>query len=208
MIRDPTVKRADGNPECFGNFSAEHYMCNNKCYKFLSCKSETEEDDKRREGKQFKNNNGVPLCFGELYSPLSPECQDYCNDAHDCETTSEDNEKRRRISTSSGAIRSERLSILRDGPQRQPQPQQVFTQQPTQFNFSVDERTQQYVKQKYGVGLKIDPTVPGQFEGEEWYERFFKEVLKYSGYYALQLLGLVIMNSRWAPKKPGQEEQE
>lgn len=196
MIRDPIKKRADGNPECFGAYLEGHFTCENKCVKVHSCRSITGEDDKRREGKQFRGQNGIPLCFGELYSPLSDECQETCEDAHDCQTATDDNDRARRINaTTPTGIRSDRLHMYREIP-RQPQPQpQVATYQ-SQY---VDERTQQYIKQKYGVGLKADPTIIGQFEGEPWYERFFKEVAKNSAYHALQLLAYAVSTVRWAP---------
>jgi len=218
MIRDPNFKQSDNiTPVCFGNYQEDHTICANKCHKVLSCKSFTDEDDKRREGKEFKNSNGVPLCFGELYSSISVECQEECIDVSDCFiTTEENNVNKPKISAT--AKRSDKLHMFQSFPRTQPPPPLQYNSSPssyytssnsysqTQSPYYVDERMHNYTKEKYGVGLRYDPIIPGQFEGEPWYERFFKEIAKYTAYYALKLLGDVVVNSRWAPTVEGQKE--
>lgn len=207
MIRDPKFKQEDNEtPVCFGNYLDTHTTCTTQCHKVLSCKIFSDEDDKRREGKEFKNSNGVPLCFGELYSSVSLECQEECPDVADCFITIEENSVNK-PKISATAKRSEKLHMFQNFPKPSQPPlytSQYYTTpsttyQQTQSPYYVDERMHTYTKEKYGVGLKYDPVIPGQFEGEPWYERFFKEIAKYTAYYALKLLGDVVVNSRWAP---------
>lgn len=204
MIRDPNTKREDGNPKCFSHYEEGHFVCENKCNKALSCRMETAEEEQRREGKTLKDASGRPVCFGKIYSPLSTECNFLCNVAYDCAEETETNERKRTaLKTSPYAKRSELLTMYQPSPysyNNRPQTPGIFQQPQTGvYQYQVDDRTNAYLRQKHGVGLKIDPTVPGQFEGEAWYERFLKEVFKYAGVYALQLLALAVSQSRWAP---------
>lgn len=207
-IKDPHNKGPDGNPACFGQYEENNYICDERCFKTLTCKLESSEEDLRREGKLFRDNIGRPTCFGKLYSFTSTECTHLCNESRECSKITDDSEflSRGLPPTSSTAYRSEGLKVFNQPTQytygyRSPYSQQSNTmfQPPSINNYQIDERTNAYIKSKYGVPLKLDPTVPGQFEGEPWYERFFKEVIKYAGSYAFQLLSHIVIGSRWAP---------
>lgn len=207
LIRDPNLKRADGNPKCFGNYQEGHYTCDHACFKPLMCKVETDDEEPRREGKQFRGLDGRPTCFAKLYDSLSEECGN-CGHVRECSEIFETNVTH--TTRSSTAIKSEGLKVFNQPPNpyanygyrsSTPSYYQPPIQQPNPHiqSYPVDEKLNAYMRAKYGVPLQVDPTIPGQFEGEAWYERFFKEVLKYAGYYSLQLLSHVLMNTRWAP---------
>jgi hypothetical protein len=217
-IKNPLKTRRDGKPECFGGYEEDNRICTVECPNPVMCYVETKDEDKRVDSRGFKNAEGRRLCFGELYSSTSYECNNACDDAYDCEKMVEFKAGRynpsytpSRIGTNTvpstsyqspfsrypsttvqqstptgTGIRSDALNIL--------QPKMI---QQTRL----DEQTKRYVENKYGVPLHPDPVIPGQFEGEEWYIRFIKEVVKYAGYYALQLLSNVLISSWWAPKK-------
>jgi len=226
VIRNPQdIDLETGGPKCYGNYSDESQLCTHHCGYALSCSNETDNEEKRKENRDLRGPEGKRLCFGHLYSDFSDECQNHCRQSFDCADVMMNDELRdfksnspfapkTSIPTTLTGIRSSSLNVIQQKPPVPPMPfypqQQTYTSpfanspytsttQTYQNTGYVDEKTQAYIKAKYGVGLKPDPTVPGQFDGEEWYVRFFKEVFKYAGYYALQLLGHILINNRWAP---------
>ena len=226
VTRNPQdINPRTGDPKCTGNFSDDSQICTHHCGHALSCSNETDNEEKRRESRDLRTSEGRRLCFGHLYSENSEECQNVCRQSFDCSDVMNNEEfepfkakspfatPKTSIPTTLTGIRSPGLNVLQPKP---PIPMPYYPQTPSYSNpfqsssytsttsqyqnpYYIDEKTQAYLKAKYGVGLKIDPTVPGQFEGEEWYVRFFKEVFKYAGSYALQLLGHILVNNRWAP---------
>lgn len=227
LIRNPhDIDMKTRAPKCFGNYSDDAQVCTHHCSKALNCSNETDDEVKRRDSRDLRGPDGRKVCFGKLYSEFSEECQNHCLQSYDCGDVVLNDElsiyqpewEPRRASmpsTTSTGIRSPSLSVLQNKPPLPPMP--MYQTQPnyvspfssqyssgSQYqnlfaNQNVDDRTQAYLKAKYGIGLKPDPTVPGQFEGEEWYVRFFKEILKYAGYYAFQLLSQILITNRWAP---------
>jgi hypothetical protein len=203
LTRDPKILREDGNPQCLGNYEEEHYVCSNNCHKVMQCKIESNFEEQRREGKLVKDSLGRPLCFSRLFDIQSTECGYLCNSAIECGEASEEERPTRSLTS----ITSPKLNMYNPSSTQYTYPtfnptynSPVPLQSPQLAQYKVDEKTNIYLRHKYGAGLSLDPVVPGQFEGEAWYERFFKEVFKYAGYYALKLLAEIVMNTRWAPK--------
>jgi len=198
-MKNPT-SLVSGRPECFGNYEPDDYVCNQTCSYQMYCAVESRDEEKRVDYRAIKDENGRSKCFGELYSKHSYECNYTCGDAYDCEQMKELKEGRYRLYSPPTAKRSNSLNVIQ--PTR---PSSPWSNQTTNITQSVPQRnidpsTRDYVRRKYGVALDPDPVIPGQFEGEDWWIRLAKEVLKHAGYYALQLLSQVLLNTWWAPK--------
>ncbi len=196
LTRNPN-KLINGKPECFGNYEADHYICDQVCNHNMHCAVETREEEKRVDSGAVRELNGRRKCFGELYSRYSRECNYNCNDAYDCEEMKELKEGQPKMYFPPTARRSSELNVIQN--RQIGYRSNSFENRPNVPSRNIDDSTRVYVKRKYGVGLDPDPIIPGQFEGEEWWVRLFKEVAKYAGHYALQLLSQVLINSWWAP---------
>ncbi len=197
LTKNPN-KLVNGKPECYGNYEPDHYVCDQACNYQVYCAVETREEEKRVDSRAVRELNGKRKCFGELYSSYSQECNYYCNDAYDCQEMKELKEGHTKMYFPPTARRSSELNVIQNN-RPVAYRSNSFENRPNTPARIIDDSTKSYVRKKYGVGLDPDPVIPGQFEGEEWWIRLFKEVAKYAGHYALQLLSQVLINSWWAP---------
>ncbi len=228
-VKNPQeIDKVSDCPTCFGEYDENNSMCTNHCPFSGECSNETELENEHR--NLSKEVDGKPICFGTYFSPIGPSCLFHCKAAKECEAICErdvnQSLERPTIATSlavltgasskvsSTAIRSPSLAVI-DNPYRAattPTYYNGYTTVPAQtMNNNVPglrqpaPLTNEQALALYGVGLHRNPVLPGQFDGEPWYERFGKLFVLNTGESAIRVFSELIITMlrqiHWSPKK-------
>lgn len=190
-------------PECYGEYNEKEKICAEDCPFKDDCETETLIENENR-NFYVKRIDGRPSCFGEYFSPKGPSCVNKCNYKDQCEIVCE-GKAEKLVQLQTGAPRMNVLNDVWNKPTTNPLPNlnnlavTVPQRQPQQY-------TQEQMIKYYGVPLKENPLVPGQFEGESWYSRLGKEFVLHSGSASIKILSelfiTLLSRIRWAPNAP------
>lgn len=209
MRRDFNSIDENGVPNCFGDCEELNEVCL-QCPREIRdrCIDETIDNDKRKptDFDYF----GEPNCLGKYYSEYSKICNEECEYLTVCKKTVTNKPNKVHLPV----INSKPSSNVSDPYKTKVTPfsdskPTYYTTPSTQSNVTVSSVPKQYmsnetIERQYGVKPHPNPIVPGQFEGEEWYERLGKEFVLRTGESAIKVFAelLLTMFSRikWAPK--------
>ena len=195
--RNPEDIGLDGKPRCFSKAHSEYSsLCQEDCSFLPSCKLATEEletwlHEAKRDIEQDKrvhlpvlNNNPIPTIVSPFANTPSPTPQPMQAPNRVPPVQYWDNSnKGYTYPTTTYASTTPQIGITQNRP-----------------NLT----NEQYLAY-YGVLPAANPIIAGQFEGETWYSRLFKEWLLQSCMYAVQAMGQLVIGAigrvRWAPKQ-------
>ena len=205
MERDFKNVDENGVPICFGNCIDDHQVC-------LMCDEDVRDrcsDEKVLEGIRDPDDfttTGQPDCFGKYYGEYSKKCNEECNYPMQCSKASKlPPDKKVHLPV----VNNKTPDCVTEPYKTKPFEYKTssVTRTMSSSNFTIPPKpymSNTEIEKVYNLKPHPNPIVPGQFEGEEWYERLGKEFVLRTGESAIKVFAelLLTMFSRikWAPK--------